>query len=128
MDDPWNPTPNEIREWAYTEGALEPCQDWDLALSWCGHERAFLEIAADDDCPGRLYILNVLYLMVGDAVRTGYRGTPRPVVEGFVERGTQYAHPDIQLWQERSRNLMANPDSFDYDLWCAGGMAARRDS
>jgi hypothetical protein len=65
--------------------------------------------------------LHVLYLIVGDAVRTGYRSTERPIVEGLIERGDSYRHPDIQSWQERSCDLMAHPDKFDYTSWCASG-------
>jgi len=33
MRDPINPISDEIREWAFLEGALEPQQDWDLHLA-----------------------------------------------------------------------------------------------
>ena len=68
VHDPWNPMPDEVREWAYDAEALAPCEDWDLALSWAQHERAYLELASDEACPKRRYFLAVLYLMVGDAV------------------------------------------------------------
>jgi hypothetical protein len=51
MHDPWSPSPDEIRAWAYTPNAEEPCQDWDLALLWSCHEKALLECASDDACP-----------------------------------------------------------------------------
>ena len=123
MIDPWNPTPDEIRAWAYTPGAVEPCQDWDLALSWSLHEKALLETASDDSCPNRRYMLAVLYLVVGDAVRSDLRTRPRPVIEGFLDRAGQYDHPDIRLWERRSRELLANPARFDYECWCGGGLA-----
>jgi hypothetical protein len=123
MNDPWNPLPDEIREWAYTDGALEPCQDWDLALSRGGYEKPPLECAADARCPNRAYFLSVLYLVVGDALRTDFRAMARPIVEAFIQRGDEYRHPDIRLWQQRSRHLMKHPEKFDYRLWCAGGLA-----
>ena len=123
MHDPWNPMPDEVREWAYDPEALEPCQDWDLALSWAQHERAYLELAADPACPKRRYFLALLYLMVGDAVRTGFRNRPRPLIEGLIEKGDSYKHPDIRRWQERSRRLLKDPESFAYEDWCAGGLA-----
>lgn len=126
--DPWNPQPEEIRAWAYDPNAEEPTQDFDLALSWSRHEKAYLDLASDPACPTRRYFLRVLYLIVGDAVRTGHRSVPEPVVRGFVERGGAYDHPDIRRWQERSRELMADPDRFDYQLWCAGGYAREGDS
>lgn len=122
---PWNPQPEEIRAWAYDPDALEPTQDFDLALSWSGHEKPYLDLASDPACPSRRYFLRVLYLMVGDAVRSGFGNVPEPVVRGFVERGSEYDHADIQKWQERSRALLASPERFDYELWCAGGYAGK---
>jgi hypothetical protein len=123
MVDPWNPSPDEIRAWAYSPGAIEPCQDWDLALSWCQHEKALLETASDDSCPNRRYMLGVLYLIVGDAVRTGFRSRPRPIIEGLIARAREYGHPDVREWGRRSLELLATSTDFDYDLWCGGRLA-----
>jgi len=124
MLDPWNPTPDEIREWAYTPGALEPCQDWELALAWTRHERALLELASDESCPARRYILSVLYRIVGDAVRSDFRSPARPIIEGFIRRGDEYRHPDIARWQARSEELLHRPELFDYEQWCGGGLTS----
>lgn len=121
--DPWNPTPDEIRAWAYTPGAGEPCKDWDLALSWSLHEKALLQIASDDSCPNRRYLLAVLYLVVGDAVRGGFCSRPRAVIEGLLAHAQEYDHADIRTWRARSFELLADPSRFDYDLWCAGVLA-----
>lgn len=127
MHDPWNPTPDEVREWAYDPEAEEPCEDWDLALSWARHESALLECVNDDSCPKRDRLLSVLYLIVGNAVRSEFRSLPRPVVEGFIARAGNYRHPDIELWQRRSRGLLKHPELFDYPNWCSGGLATRSD-
>jgi len=121
MHDPWNPTPDEVRAWAYNSSAVEPCQDWDLALAWSRHEQALLECAADENCPNRRFLLAILYLITGDAVRSGFRSVKRPIIEGFIARGDDYVHPDIRLWQQRSRELLEHPETFDYQRWCAGG-------
>ncbi len=121
MHDPWNPSPDEIRAWAYDAEAIEPCEDFDLALQWNRHEKALFECASDANCPKQDFFLHLLYLIVGDAVRTGYRSTPRPIVEGFIRRGDEYQHSVIQVWQQRSHSLMKHPDRFDYESWCAGG-------
>jgi hypothetical protein len=123
MPDPWKPTPDEIREWAYKRDAVEPCQDWDLALAWTRHEQALFECTADDHCPNRRFILGVLYLVVGNAVRSGFRTVARPIIEGFIARGDEFAHSDIRLWQQRSKELLQHPEMFDYQYWCAGGFA-----
>lgn len=124
MIDPWNPTPNEIRSWAYDPDAAEPCQDWDLALSWLQDEAVYLSLATDDDCPKRRFFLSLLYLMVGDAVRSDFRARPKPIVIGLIEHGNEYPHPDISTWQRRSRELIACPATFEYDAWCGGQLAS----
>lgn len=121
--DPWNPTAEEVREWAFDAGAPEPCQDWDLSLSWVGYESTYLSLAADHHCPKRTFFVHMLYFMVGDAVRNDFASTPRPIVEGFVARAGNSKHPDIVRWHDRSAALLADPKSFDYDLWCGGGYA-----
>lgn len=123
MHNPWSPSPDEIRAWAYTPDATDPCQDWDLALLWSGHEKALLDCASDDACPNRLRMLSILYLIVGDAVRSAFRSRPRPIIEGLIDRGDHYPHPSIKLWQTRSRALLRNPSTFDYEAWCSGRLA-----
>src|SRR5262245_12046388 len=86
MYDPWNPSPDDVRTWAYEPGAAEPCQDWDLALYWKGHEKALLETASDDSCPNRRRMLEVLYFIVGQDFRDSFRSRPRPILEGFIRR------------------------------------------
>jgi hypothetical protein len=128
MHDPWNPSPDEIRDWAYTPDAEDPCEDWDLALSWSGHEKALLDCATDEACPNRLRMLRVLYFIVGNAVRSDFSSKPRPIVEGLVARADECSHPSVRLWQRRSYELLRDPSRFEYDAWCSGGFARKEDS
>jgi hypothetical protein len=127
MHDPWKPMPDEVRMWANDPDGPAPCQDWDLALCWAQHERAYLELASDERCARRRYFLGIVYLMVGDAVRSSFRNRPRPIIEGLIERGDDYRHPDIKLWQIRSQELLKKPELFDYHQWCGGGFAKQAD-
>lgn len=124
MHDPWNPTTPEIREWAYSTDAVEPCQDWDLALSWAQYVPVYIEFVADPRCPSRDYFLHVLYFMVGDAVRTEFRNTPRPIVEGWLEKHSEFLCAELSLWADRSWKLLRDPASFDYEYWCGWGHEA----
>jgi hypothetical protein len=126
--DPWNPTPDELRAWAYDTNAVEPCQDWDLVLCWAPHVNAHLELASDESCPKRRYFLAILYLLVGDAVRTNFRNHLRLSIEDWIARGDVHTHPAIRLWQERSRRLLEAPEQFNYEQWCAGGFARETDA
>jgi hypothetical protein len=124
--DPWNPSSTEVRAWAYTPGAEDPCQDWDLSLSWIGHEREYLEFAADPACPHADFFLRVLYLMVGDAVRTQFRAASEEATRGLIDLATKCESWRLRLWRERSLRLLKNPNEFEYDEWCGGGLAARQ--
>ena len=121
--DPWNPSSTEVRAWAYAPDATAPCEDWDLALAWAGHERDYLVFAADPNCPSRKYFLHVVYFMVGDAVRSGYRSVPESVVRGFVERAANARSKHLRTWHERSLRLLKHPSEFEYVAWCGGGYA-----
>jgi hypothetical protein len=123
VQDPWNPTEAEVRDWAYRPGAVEPEQDWELALSGTGFEALYVDLAADPACPARDFFLRVLYLLVGDAARTRYRSLPAGTVEALLERGLTAGRPELALWAERSRELMRHPETFGYDAWCGGGLA-----
>jgi hypothetical protein len=123
MRDPWNPSAADLREWAYDAESREPVQDFDLAVAWTQHEKILLQCASDDRCPKQSFFLGVLYLIVGDAVRTNYRSMKRPILAGLIAHGDEFPVAAVQSWQQRSRHLMDHPDEFRYDDWCAGGLA-----
>ena len=124
--DPVNPDLDEIRAWAYTPGALEPMQDWDLILEGGRHDRLYLELASDPHCPMASYFLHVLYLVVGDAIRTGYESRARDVIEDLLECGERAGPLALRRWAERARRLMAHPAEFSYAAWCGGDLAYER--
>lgn len=123
FNDPWNPTAEEVRRWAFDVKAKQPCQDWDLALLSSGFENIYLDLATDESCPKRKFFLHILYLTVGDAVRSSFCSKPRPIVEDFVNLARDSQYPDLRRWRSRSLLLMVAPESFDYNLWCSGGYA-----
>ena len=57
---------------------MEPMQDFDLILvdgkAYDGE--AYIGYASDVSCPSRSYFLEVIYLMVGNAVRSKFMLTP----------------------------------------------------
>jgi hypothetical protein len=112
----------DVRAWAYSDDP-EPQQDFDLMITGLGHEPSFLEWAADDGCPKKGYFLSCLYLFVGDAVRTKYQSNSKADVDGLLNRAGNITDHDVREWLHRSRQLIADPESFEYDLWCGGGYA-----
>ena len=111
----------ELIDWAYDPTSAEPVQDWDLLVATMPWDELFLQLAADPNCPKSDFFLSVLYLIVGDAVRTVYATRTRLQVEELLRSSPQ--HPTLALWVDRSRDLMARPHTFQYEDWCAGGLA-----
>ena len=122
MRDPFNPTPDEIREWASTKGAMEPEQDWDLHLAKLRYLDLYVSLAADQSCPSWDYFLRVLYLIVGDAVRSAFRAESRKSIEELLQMTERYPQHYFRVLRERSAKLLLDPNIFNYDDWCAGGM------
>lgn len=125
MRSPYNPIAEDITDWAYEASAMEPVQDWDLILSHCPYESLYMKLAATTDCPKHDYFLALLYLIVGDAVRTNYRTRSRDDIERLLSVAEPFQSYWLHLWVGRSRDLLERPDSFRYDDWCAGGLARR---
>jgi len=121
--DPWNPSSGEVRAWAYSSGSVAPCEDWELALLWAGHERDYLEFAEDHTCPSQRFFLSLLYFIVGNAVRKGLDSNSEAQVRGFIKLGATSKSIAVRLWYERSLALLTAPSSFTYDSWCCGGLA-----
>jgi hypothetical protein len=109
-----------IRDWAYS-GNPEPQQDFDLIITGSGHERMFVELVADRNCPNRIYILSCLYLFVGDSLRSDYQTNSKKQVLEILEYARPFAVEELRQWIKRSEKLIASPTLFDYDLWCNGG-------
>ena len=121
--DPWSPSEQELRAWAYDSASMCPDQDWELAVAASGLWRAVLDFARDDHCPKQAFFLSVLYLIVGDAVRTGYVLFARDDVHRLLESADIASGSLVAKWRSRAIALMADPSHFDYGLWCAGGYA-----
>jgi hypothetical protein len=123
----FNPTAEDIRLWAFDAESQEPAQDWDLTLATVAYDDLFMQLAGDDACPKRDYFLALLYLIVGDAVRTGYRTKAKEDVEALLKKAeVRFPKRPVYLWTQRSRELLQHPERFKYDEWCAGGLAREK--
>ena len=120
MRDPYNPMRDDVRDWAFSDGALEPVQDWDLMLANLREFDLYAELAADDSCPNREYFLRVLYLIVGDAVRTNFRTESAESINEILEITVRFPNYCFHLLRQRALALLSAPSTFEYDDWCAG--------
>ncbi|MFD9888339.1 hypothetical protein ACFWY9_03295 [Amycolatopsis sp. NPDC059027] len=122
FEDVVNPTAAEITAWAYTPGAEQPMEDWDLILALTD-KGLLLELVADPSCPQREILLSCLYIYTGDAVRARYRTSPERDLLAVLAQAEKYDEPWLTTWAKRTRALMAAPETFDYDAWCGEGLA-----
>ena len=65
----------------------------------------------------------MLYLFVGDAVRSKYRSASKTAVEESLKLTDPLPDPWVKTWARRSRALLAAPETFEYDAWCGHGLA-----
>lgn len=124
MKDPNNPTPKEIRQWAYHKTKNEPIRDWNIVISTLGNAELLLALAEDKSCPKRQYFLECLYLLVGNSV-SKHRATDAGKVEVYLARAEKSSEPAIVNWVTRSREILRDLRRFDYAEWCEGGLAKK---
>lgn len=121
---PYKPSGDDIERWASDPFSVEPIDDWNLVLAQQPYGELYLRLAASPDCPQAPYFLCLLYLIVGNAVRSDYATKPRYEVEHLLAvADADYPEPQIRLWAKRSVALIANPALFNYTDWCCGALA-----
>lgn len=125
MRNPINPMRTEIREWAFIEGAQEPEQDWDLHLANLREFDLYVELAANDLCPARDYFLRLLYLIVGDAVRTSFQTESVETIQDLLAMTERFPRHRLHVFRNRAQDLLEAPETFDYNDWCAGMLVSR---
>jgi hypothetical protein len=115
----------EIEAWAREDGADEPIQDWDLAVTVEANASLIFRLASDDMCPHRWFFLSCLYLFVGDAVRTGFDAFPREFIERLISTARDNSPERVRRWATRARALVSSGSSeVDYADWCGGRLAS----
>lgn len=120
------PTVDEIRAWALDPSSVAPeGRQWDLTLATDELADTWLELAADTTCPKRSFALHVLYIYSGDAVRTKFRVHTRKRVDRLLDKAQETGDRYVGLWAANTKALIRQPDLFDYDEWCNGGLVRR---
>ncbi len=114
MQDPWNPTATDLRQWAAESDSLCPSEDWDLAVTGIGHEALFINLVEDKQCLKADFFLHCLYLWVYDTVRVSGKTDE---LERMLQRGEASTKQALRIWARRSRALISNPRRADKDLW-----------
>ena len=122
---PVDPTPGELRAWAYHPDAVPlhtmPA-DWDLLVSGDRLIGTLFTVALDPACPARRFALHCLYIYAADAIRTNFQAHPKRKLRKFVEQAESEGDEMLAVWAHNTRMLLARPELFDYHDWCEGGL------
>ncbi|WP_427108551.1 hypothetical protein [Lysinibacillus xylanilyticus] len=108
--DPWNPTQEEIKKWAYSD-EMEPEQDWELAIYKIENIPMICTFVEDEQCERTSYFLNTLYVFTGDMVRVGREIQKLSQLLDTIENTTK--SKELKLWIERSQFLIEYPEYYD---------------
>lgn len=115
----------EILDWAWGPDPMWPTEDWDLIATAEWTADLLLRLAADSECPNQDFFVRCLYLLAGDAVRSGFRACRKDKLLELIGSASTQPHPWPRQWAEDTTELIADPESFNYHEWCEGGIARR---
>lgn len=122
---PVDPTPAELREWAYQPDSV-PLEtmppDWDLLVAGDHLIGTLFELAMDPGCPARRFAQHCLYIYAADAIRTNYRAHPRRRLRKLVDQAAREGDEALRIWAHNTQVLQRRPELFDYHDWCEGGL------
>ena len=115
----WNPTPEEIKTWAYSEEMI-PEQDWELAVNSFGNIPMICTFIDDKNCKHISFFLSSLYVFTGDIVRSeDIREIEK--LKMLLDRVTMSAESEeLSNWINRSKGLITQPNTYNYAYWGLG--------
>jgi hypothetical protein len=122
---PVDPTPAELRAWAYQPDSVplhSMPPDWDLLVSGDRLVGTLFDLAMDPACPARRFALHCLYIYAADGIRTSFQAHPKRRLRKLVEQAEEHGDEMMATWAHNARMLLARPDLFDYHDWCEGGL------
>ena len=126
--EPFNPSREELREWAYGDhDGMWPVEDWDIIVAEEQDADLYFELAGDPACPHRDTFLHFLHILVAEHFRPPPPALPLSQrLQDLLAQGEAAEDGDLRAWARRSRELIADPTRFDYDTWFGGTLVWRR--
>lgn len=122
MIDPYNPTKDEITEWAFEKKSYL-IQDWELVLIQdISNIDLIVTLYKDDKCEKKKFFLSCLYVYIGDFVRTKHLKSQSEIIfsEELLRKSLNDSDSEISIWAKRATDLMENPDKYTYEYWGLG--------
>lgn len=128
FDDPVDPRPEELRDWAYHPAAV-PLEalpaNWDLLIAGDVLAPTLFELAMDRQCPMRGFALHCMYVYAAEGARPNASSQRRRRLRKYVERAGEVGDEPMMIWAHNCRILTSHPELFDYEEWIEGGLARR---
>lgn len=115
----WNPTQEEIKIWAYSDG-LAPEQDWELAVNSFENIPMICRFIDDEKCKHIPFFLSCLYVFTGDIVRSVEADVIKELITLLDQAGTSAKSDELKNWIDRSKHLIQHPEDYDYNHWGLG--------
>ncbi|HEX6967583.1 MAG TPA: hypothetical protein VF174_01965 [Micromonosporaceae bacterium] len=125
---PVDPSPTELRAWAYQPDSVPPQSmpaNFDLLVAGDHLITTVFDLAMDPSCPARRFALHCLYIYAGDAITTNFRSQPRRRLRKLVKRAEEHGDELMRTWAHNCRVLLTKPHLFDHRDWYEGGLARR---
>src|SRR5258707_1051721 len=112
---PVDPTPAELRAWAYHPNTV-PLQtmppDWDLLVSGDQLIPTLFELAMDGACPAPPVPRPCLNLYAADGIRTNFRAHRKRRLRRVVGQAEQEGDDAVAVWAHNTRRLLARPELY----------------
>lgn len=115
----WNPAPEEIRLWAYSN-ELIPEQDWELAVNSFENIPMICTFVDDKECKHTAFFLSSLYVFTGDIVRAEEIEELNKLSQLIKKIEVTAKSEELKLWITRTKNLMQYPANYEYKFWGLG--------
>ena len=125
MKDTFNPTYEEIKNWAYSSEPSYPEQDWDIIvfdrIDDVKLTSLTLEIASDTDCPKQDSFIHFLNIMTGTvarfAAKNGFEEKKLKKLNELILKAEKSSSQLVLDWANRSKKIIQSPETFRYEDW-----------
>lgn len=115
----WNPSPNEIRTWAYSDLKI-PEQDWELAVNSFDNIPMICSFIEDKQCKHISFFLGSLYVFTGDIVKAGIKNEIDRLKDLLLKIEKTATSEELKAWITRSKTLLQDPSKYNYAYWGLG--------
>jgi hypothetical protein len=114
----FEPTREDILEWAYGTDKKWPASDWDYYVLNPAHDELILDLASDRLCPNREFFVHALYYFVGTAFNREHLAFEKMSrITRLLARVDPKSPDDVCAWRERAGKLLDGEIAFERELW-----------